>query len=133
MARFYIKFFTEERQWRFIHTPSDVALNAIEKNILQIIQEANSPDGPVEWQGKYPYTALFYPGASGSRDMAAPVSGFQAGPPLKYYHSLGEQGVEKGGDGNVYIMLRDVDPETIVVNNVLPYENGGFMPLPGSS
>ena len=133
MPRFYIKFFTEERHRRFIYTPSDVALNAIEKNILQIIQDTNSPDGPVEWEGKYPYTALFYPGAGGNRDMAAPVYGFQAGPPLKYYHTLAEQGIQKGGDGNVYIMLRDVNPETIVVNNYLPYENGGFLPLPESS
>tara|TARA_B110000858_G_scaffold181133_1_gene219369 strand:+ start:234 stop:635 length:402 start_codon:yes stop_codon:yes gene_type:complete len=133
MERFYIKFFTEERHSKFIHTPSDVALNAIEKNILQIIQDANAPDGSVEWEGKYPYQALFYPGAGGSRNMAYPVYGFQAGPPLKYYHTLGEQGVQKGGDGNVYIMLRDINPETIVVNNFLPYENGGFLPLPGSS
>ena len=133
MQRFYIKFFTEERPYKFIHTPSDVALNAIEKNILQIIQDANAPDGSVEWEGKYPYEALFYPDSRGSRNMAAPVYGLQAGQPLKYFHTLLEQGVQKGGDGNVYIMLRDVDPETIVVNNFLPYENGGFRRLPGSS
>ena len=133
MERFYIKFFTEQRHYTFIYTPSDVPLNAIEKNLLQIVQESYAPDGAVEWEGKYPYKALFYPGAGGSRDIAYPAYGFEAGAPLKYYHTLAEQGVEKGGDGNVYIMLRDVDPETIVVNNVLPYENGGFFPLPGSS
>jgi len=122
-----IVFFNEEHSLTTNYYVSDVQVNASEMTIYQIIQESR---GPVEWSGRFPYVAKFRPGIDGSRNLAYPGYGFQVGKPLKYYHTLGEQNVEAAFDGKVYIMLRTVNPETIVVNDSLIYENRGFYPLP---
>tara|TARA_B100000963_G_C22606965_1_gene663009 strand:- start:665 stop:1024 length:360 start_codon:yes stop_codon:yes gene_type:complete len=94
---------------------SDVPVSAIEMNIIQLLRAS---EGIVMWKGKFVYMA--YPGEN-------PEEGFVAGTPLMYYLSLHDQNVQPADDGNVYVMLRTVNPEDNAT-----YQGMGFARLPTS-